>query len=279
MKKCFVIGVGLLLVWHGAQAQTEDKTQDKSLPLWELGAAAGVASTPAYPASSDRTTRALVLPFGFYRGKVIRADRSGVSARMAHTDDYEFDVGFSGALPASSNDVAVRQNMPDLGTLVEFGPRLKVTLGRPTPGSRVRLVLPVRSVLEINSGVRGQGAAFEPELVYETREAAPGWGFSVSGSLVVGDSQLNQYFYGVPAAYATPTRPAYEARAGLISSRLGLTASTSINKDVRVMGFVRFESYQGSANASSPLYLQSSGTSAGLLLMWTLGRSEARAQD
>lgn len=253
--------------------------QEAGLPLWEAGLVAGAISTPAYPASSDRSSRVLVLPFLIYRGEVLRSDRSGIGARLAHTDDYEFDVGFSAALPASSNDVAARQNMPDLGTLLEFGPRMKVTLARPSEGSRVRLIVPVRTVLEFNSGVRGQGIAFEPELVYETRDRSHGWNLSASASLVWGDSQLNQYLYGVSPAYATPARPAYEAQSGLIASRLGLGTSTQLGKDVRVLGFVRYENYAGSANRNSPLFVQSNGISYGLWLTWTLGRSEARARD
>jgi outer membrane scaffolding protein for murein synthesis (MipA/OmpV family) len=273
MKIFFTACIYLLAAHPAAFAQ------ETGLPLWEAGLVAGGVSTPAYPASSDRSSRALALPFLIYRGEVLRSDRSGIGARLAHTDDYEFDVGFSASLPASSNDVAARQNMPDLGTLLEFGPRMKVTLARPSAGSRVRLIVPVRSVLEFNSGVRGQGVAFEPELAYETRDLSDGWSLSANASLVWGDSQLNQYLYGVSPAYATAARPAYEAQSGLIASRLGLGASTQLGKDVRILGFVRYENYAGSANRNSPLFLQSSGTSYGLWLTWTLGRSEARARD
>lgn len=263
----------MLATTLGAYAQDED------LPLWEAGLLTVGASTPAYPASSDRTSRALVLPFFFYRGEVLRADRSGVGARMVHTDDIELDVGFSGALPANSSDVAARKDMPDLGTLVEFGPRLKMTLARPTPNALIRLELPVRAALEVGNSVRQQGVAMEPELVLETRDIAAHWSLSVSGSLLVGDRQLNQYFYGVSPEYATATRPAYEAQAGLISTRFTLSGSRGFSRDVRVFGFVRYDSYANSANRNSPLYAQSGGTSTGIGLMWTLGRSEERAKN
>lgn len=273
MKFLLLVCTGWLATMASAQAQPS------GLPLWEAGVVGGVMSTPAYPAASDRSSRAMALPFLIYRGEILRADRSGLGARVAHTDDYEFDIGFSASLPASSNDVAVRQGMPDLGTLVEFGPRMKVTLAKPSAGSRVRLIVPLRAVLEINGGVRGQGAAFEPELELETRDIGQGWGASVSASLVFGDRQLNQYFYGVDTPYATATRPAYEAQAGLIASRLALGTSKNLGPDVRVFAFVRYENYAGAANRASPLFLQSSGTSAGVWLTWTLGRSEARAHD
>jgi outer membrane scaffolding protein for murein synthesis (MipA/OmpV family) len=253
--------------------------QPATLPLWEVGVLAGAASTPAYPASTERTYRGLVLPYLIYRGDIVRADRGGIGARLLRTDDIELDVGFAASLPASSSDIAARKDMPDLGTLIEFGPRLKGTLARPASGGRVRFELPLRSVLEINNGVRSQGYALEPEVIYEMRDIGGNWRLSTSASAVIGDSALNQYFYGVPTAYATAQRAAYEARAGLIATRLTINAAKSINPDLRVYGFVRYESYANSANQTSPLYLQTSGSSIGVGVSWALRRSTTMAKD
>lgn len=264
--------------WWGWAAVTQGAAaQPAALPLWELGVVAGGASTPAYPASTERTHRGLVLPYLIYRGDVIRADRGGIGARLMRTDAMELDVGFAASLPASSNDIAARKDMPDLGTLIEFGPRLKGTLARPASGGRLRYELPLRSVLEINNGIRSQGYALEPEVIYEMRDLGGNWRLSTSVSAVIGDSALNQYFYGVPAAFATAQRPAFEAKAGLIATRLTMNAAKSFSPDVRVFGFVRYESYAQSANQSSPLFLQSSGTAIGIGMSWTLGRSSALA--
>jgi outer membrane scaffolding protein for murein synthesis (MipA/OmpV family) len=154
-----------------------------------------------------------------------------------------------------------------------------MTLARPAPGSQVRLELPVRAVLELHRGVHAQGISFEPELLYETRDFGAGWRWSASGSLVLGDSRLNNYFYGVSPQFASAARPAYEAQAGLIATRLGLSAAKDLTPDVRVFGFVRYERYDGGANRASPLFLQSHGASAGIGLTWTLGRSARRAVD
>lgn len=267
----------MVAVFFAASLPTQ--AQDRALPLWEVGAFGGLASTPAYPASTERSSRALVLPFFIYRGDVLRVDRSSIAARILHADDYEFDIGFAGALPANSNDIAARSGMPDLGTLIEFGPRLKMTLARPTPTSRVRLEVPLRAVLEFNNGVRTQGVSFEPELVYETHDLSSGWRFSASGSLLFGDSQMNSYLYGVAPQFATATRPAYEAQAGLIATRLGLSTAKDISPDVGVFAFVRYELYNGAANRASPLFLHSNGTSVGIGLTWMLSRSESRAAN
>jgi outer membrane scaffolding protein for murein synthesis (MipA/OmpV family) len=275
MKFFALSGCTLLATALAAPAQA----QEPVLPLWELGIAAGVLRTPTYPASAERASRALALPIFFYRGEVLRADRSSFGARLAHAQDYEFDVGFAASLPSNSNEIAVRTGMPDLGTLIEFGPRLKVILARPGPRSRVRLELPLRAVLEFNDGVHVQGASFEPELSFETADFGAGWRLSATGSLVVGNSQLNNYFYGVLPQFATISRPAYEARAGLMATRLGLSASKDQTPYLRVFGFVRYEMYEGSANGASPLFLQSHGTSAGVGLTWIFARSERGAAN
>lgn len=50
-------------------------------------------------------------------------------------------------------------------------------------------------------------------------------------------------------------------RAGLLATRLAANASKDQTPHLRVFGFVRFESYGGSANSASPLFLRSNGTS------------------
>jgi outer membrane scaffolding protein for murein synthesis (MipA/OmpV family) len=169
--------------------------------------------------------------------------------------------------------------MPDLGALVEFGPRLKWTLARPTPTSRLRLELPLRAVLEINGGLREQGMAFEPSLIHESRDVGDGWSLSTTGSLVYGDRRLNGYFYGVEQQYVGLQRPAFDAQAGLIATRLGFATSKSLTPDTRVFGFVRFESYAGAANRQSPLSLNTTGTAIGVGMNWTLGRSAVRVPN
>ncbi len=264
--------IGALCLAGSAAAQ-------EAQPLWEAGVAAFGVSTPAYPGSSDRSSRLLPLPFVIYRGEVLRADQGGIGARLFRSERVEFDVGFSGALPAHSDDVAARAGMPDLNTLIEFGPRMKILLANPTPTSRLRLELPLRAVMEIEGGVRRQGTSFEPKLSYEMRGADPRWGYDISAAAVFGDRRLNRYFYEVAPQYATDPRPAYQADAGLVLTRVGLSATYKFNQDVRLFGFVREESYRGAANEDSPLMKKRSGASLGLGFTWTLGRSTTLAKS
>ncbi|WP_426173333.1 MipA/OmpV family protein [Massilia sp. TWR1-2-2] len=253
--------------------------QQTTLPLWEAGVGGVAASTPAYPGADSRSGRVLAVPFFIYRGEVLRADGSGIGARLVRTDRIEFDVGFAASLPARSDSGAARAGMPNLGFLGEFGPRVKVFLTNPTPTSRLRLDLPLRAVMEFRDGVRRQGTTFEPRLVVETRQPGSPWSYDANLGLVVGDSRINRYFYEVAPQYATATRPAYQADAGLMLVRLGLSTSYKFNDDVRLFGFVRLESYAGAANRDSPLMKKDNDASAGVGFSWTLGRSRTAARS
>ncbi|KAB8050561.1 MipA/OmpV family protein [Janthinobacterium rivuli] len=251
---------------------------EPALPLWETGVFGGMAVTPAYPGASERSTRNLALPYLIYRGKVLRADRSGVGARLLDTDRLDLDIGFALSLPARSSDVPARRGMPDLGTLVEFGPRLKIKLAEPTPHSRLGLELPLRAVIEARGGLRRQGATFEPRLVYALHDEQQAWQVDASVGAVFGNAAINDYLYGVNPAFATAERPAYAAKSGLMLTRLGLGGSYRLQRDWRAFAFLRYDNYAGAANRASPLLRQNSGTSAGIGLMWTWQRSSSLAR-
>lgn len=269
----------LLLLAGGAclcaPAWAADRTPQ---PLWEAGIGAGGVSTPAYPGAHTQSNRALVLPFLIYRGEVLRSDQSGIGARLLHSDTTEFDVGFAASLPAHSKDVDARRGMPDLGTLIEFGPRLKVKVAEFDPSRRLRFELPVRAVIEVKSGLRRQGWTTEPRLVYEVRDGRV-WTWDAQLGAVVGDERINRYFYEVAPQFATATRPAYRAKSGLMLVRTGLFAYRKLSPDWRFFGFVRYESYAGAANDNSPLMRKANGASAGFGFAWTLARSRELAHD
>jgi outer membrane scaffolding protein for murein synthesis (MipA/OmpV family) len=257
-------------------AAAADKT---ALPLWEAGIGAGYLSTPAYPGADSQNHRGLALPFLIYRGEVLRSDQSGIGARLLHSDTTEFDIGFAASLPAHSNDVPARAGMPDLGTLVEFGPRLKMRIADIDRASRLRFELPLRAVIEARGGLRRQGWTLEPRLVYERREEDGAWTWDAQLGAVFGDARINRYFYEVAPQFATPARPAYQAQGGLMLVRTGLYASRELDPDWRVFGFVRYESYAGAANRDSPLMKKPTGASIGIGFTWTGARSQSLAHD
>ena len=271
--------IAALALVQAACAQQTAPAQVPDLPLWELGLFGGVASTPAYPGASDRSTRGLVLPMLVYRGKVLRADRSGVSARLFNSERVDLDLGFAFSLPARSDDVAARAGMPDLNSLLEFGPRLKVDLSGPSAPVRSRLELPVRTPLELGNAFRRQGLVFEPRIVFESASNDRRWKADANIGAVFGNARLNQYFYEVAPQYATASRPAYRAEGGLMMTRFGLSLAHELTPDWRLFGFTRYDNYNHAANRDSPLFRKNSGLSLGVGFAWTAYRSKARAWE
>ena len=263
--------------WSGTVAQSaasgavDDATGPK--PLWEVGVFGFAVSQPAYPGAAERTNRAFGLPFLIYRGKFLRVDESTVGVRAMKTPTTELDIGFAGSFGARSTDVAIRQGMPSLGTLFEFGPRLKVNLPEPAPGARLRVELPLRAVLDVSDSFRGRGLSFEPEVNLGLHVAA-GTRLGAKLGLIFGDRKLNDHLYGVAPPFATADRPAYEGKAGLIATRLGLSSASSLGNGWDLFTFVRHDLIKGSANEASPLVRKSGGPSVGIGLSWTFWRSD-----
>lgn len=232
----------------------------------------------AWPGASEDVRRAIALPYVLYRGPWLRIDRGAFGVRAVKKSDFELDIGFSGSLGTRSKDAPARLGMPELGTLVEFGPRGRWNLGAAPGGGQWRLELPLRGVFDVSDRFASRGLALEPEIQWNHSGLA-GWRLTASAGALLGDRQLAGTFYDVGSAYATALRPAYEAKAGLISWRLGLTASHRLTRDWRVFGFGRLDTVAGAANADSPLVSRTTGYSAGVGLQWTWMRSDRPASD
>ncbi len=266
----------LLLLVLPAWAQdgattTEPGPPPAQQPLWETGIFAIGGSQQAYPGAKQQVRSGLVLPFFIYRGQVVRAEQGGLGVRAARTASTELDIGFSGSFGSAASDNDARRGLPNIGTLVEFGPRLKWKLGGGFGAN-----LPLRAVFDVNNGFEYRGIAFEPTVAWGDRAA--GWGYGASLGWVFGDKWLTDTFYGVAPQFATATRPAYEAKAGLITTRLAFNLSRRLSTDWRFFAYARVDSVNGAANQNSPLVDRRTGASAGIGLAWTGLRSEQPGQ-
>jgi len=277
--------IAVIFLVHGIALAKEESnpvapdTTESKLPLWELGLAGLGFTQPAYPGSENRTNLGLALPYIIYRGKYLRTDRGTVGIRTVKTPRYEVDVGLAGSIGSHSSDIEARRGMADLGTMVEFGPRLKINLGNLSKDQNYsRLQLPLRGVIDVSHEFRFKGIAFEPRWVTET-ELTDRWQINSTFGAVFGNGELADTFYGVAPNEATPTRASYSSKPGLIALRAGLSASHKLTADARVFLAIRLESLTGSANNESPLIRQNSGWSAGVGFAWGLAYSERDAID
>jgi len=167
--------------------------------------------------------------------------------------------------------VHVRQGMPAIGTLVEIGPALKVNLGDLVDDKReprlTQLEIPVRAVFDVNDGFSHRGWTFEPRLSH-TAWTGPSFALVFSASALFGDRTLNHLYYGVDAPYATADRPAYDAKAGLIATRLNASLRHRINSTLRLQYFAQVETVRGAANEDSPLVRSRQDAGLGVSLIW-----------
>lgn len=247
-------------------------------PLWEIGAAGFGVNQQAYPGSDQQVQRGLLVPFVIYRGEFLRADRDALGLRAIKTPTFELDIGFAGAFGANSSAIDARRGMPDLGTLAEFGPRVKWNLGAGPGGGRWRAEFPLRGVFDLSDSAKYRGMSFEPELVFE-RAGGSGWRYAAGLSALIADQRLADTFYGVAPVYATRSRPAYSARSGLVAWRLSTSLSRELTRDWRLFAFARVDTVGGAANAASPLVRQTTGASVGVGVVYTWLRSERGAAD
>ena len=268
---CFIVATGSVAL--PVLAETTP-----TVPLWELGAVGLAVSQQAYPGAAERVNRGLAVPFFLYRGEYFRVDKGGAGIRAIKTPTFELDIGVAGAFGSKSEDVEIRRGMPQLGTLVEFGPRLKWHLGAGPGNGKLRAEFPLRGVFDLSDRFRQQGVAFEPTLIFE-RRAQGGWSYSSSIGAVIGDRKLNDVFYGVAPAYAAPGRPAYVADSGLITWRLTSAVSHSITPDLRLFGYARLDTVNGAANQASPLIQKTTGATLGIGVIYTWKQSTSRVDD
>ena len=90
----------------------------------------------------------------------------------------------------------------------------------------------------------------------------------VSASALFGDRSLNHLYYGVDAPYATAERPAYDASAGLVATRLSASLRHRISPTLRLQYFAQVETVRGAANEASPLVRSKQDAGIGFSLIW-----------
>jgi len=233
------------------------------LPLWEVGIIGLSIEQLAYPGSSEQVQRNFVLPYLIYRGDFLRADRDNVGLRAYKSDTLELDVGFAAALGSSESDIPQREGMPELGTLVEAGPRLRWTISDNIWGSRLRLDLPVRAVFDIEDGMRYSGISFEPALFADVT-TADDLSYTFGISALFGSEKLTDRFYQVADQFATSSRSEFDAKPGLIAVRLSGAISKKFTSKWRGFGFARYETVSSAKNRFSPLIVNNGGWSVGV---------------
>lgn len=253
----------------------------EQLPLWEAGLGATVISFPHYRGSDERRSWVLPFPYVVYRGEFLQADERRIRGLFFKTERAELDVSVNGTPPVDSSENDARQGMPDLDATLEIGPSLNLLLMRTDDRkSRLELRLPVRAAFATDfSHVNLAGWVFQPNLNLDIRNAFgyPRWNLGVLAGPMFSDGSYNQYFYGVVPAFATATRPAYNASGGYAGTQLLVSLSKRFPK-FWVGAFARWDTLNEAVFADSPLVRTNHTFAAGIALAWMLGESKIQVE-
>ena len=268
-------GLALLL------AGLPDRADARDLPLWEAGFGAAALSLPDYRGSNERHPYLLPLPYLVYRGDRLKVDREGLRARLFDNDRLDLNLSAAANFALRSRDNVARQGMPTLYPVVEVGPELIYKIiGEKRSSMQLDLRVATRAAFAVGGGrVAFEGWVTTPYLRLDLPNAG-GSGFEASFSAgpLFGDRRYHDYIYGVAPQFATPSRGAYEAKAGYAGFQLLAGASRRFG-DVWFGAFVRFDSLRGAAFEPSPLEQSSRYVAAGLAVSWILGTSTERVSD
>lgn len=247
-------------------------------PLWEAGVGVGAVYFPAYRGSDKDRVWALPVPYFTYHGDFLKADRHGIRGQLFESDNLELNLSLSASPPTDSNDVAVRRGMPDLKTTVEFGPQLEYTFWRSDNNARsLKLRLPLRSAFTIEHSPQQIGWIFSPHVNLDVGDmpGMPGWNVGLLAGPIYASKKQHEYFYSVAPQYATPTRPAFDAKGGYSGTQM--LASVSKRFDRMWSGaYFRYDDLHHTAFDDSPLLVKRSFVTFGFAVTWILGESKTR---
>lgn len=249
-------------------------------PLWELGIGMSALSFPDYRGSDQSSVYAIPFPYLVYRGTFLKADRDGIRGTLFGSDRIELSVSVGASLPVNSDDNQARQGMPDLHPTLEIGPSLDLNLWR-THDRRTTLDLrlPVRTVVTVADGMHDIGWVFSPRLNLDITDVAglAGWNMGLLAGPMVGSERNHEYFYSVAPQYATPDRPAFDAKGGYAGSQVLMSMSKRYPK-YWLGAFARWDSLKGVAFDDSPLVRRDHYFAAGVGIAWILGESSTRVE-
>jgi len=250
-------------------------------PEWELGAGATAFTLPDYRGSDESRAYLLPFPYVVYRGDKLRVDRQGARGMLFESDRVELDLSVSATPPVDSSKNRARQGMPDLDPTIEVGPRLNLILLRDRPAERaLTLRLPLRAAIATDfSHAEGAGLVAYPNLSLDARPVLFGgkWNLGLQAGLLYGSRHYHQYFYGVDPQFATPERPAFEARGGYSGAAAVASLTRRMGK-FWVGGFARYDSLKGAAFESSPLVRQDYALMAGVAFAWVFVESDRKVE-
>jgi outer membrane protein len=278
MKKFIFILFFVLFAFSSAlQAQVNIPEAGKPLPLIEGGAGIFHARFPHYPSAATSFSLTLPYPTFIYRGDVVRADENGgLRSRFFNTDNFEINLSIGGALPVSSEKIEVRDGMPDLKTMVEFGPGFiwHITPKKKKYRFRLSLNIPIRIAYSIDfKATDDRGWVFNPFLFGFGRLVGKTNMFYFA-SYRWANAEFQKTFFEVESKYATNNRPTYIAKEGTVLASAGLGFSHLFKNKYQLFTGISYDHFSLNPNRDSPLYQKNYSTTMIVGCTWWFYKSQ-----
>lgn len=227
-------------------------------PLLEVGAGFGYADLPQYEGSRERRSVALPFPTVIYRGDYVRADEDGgLRSRLKFSDRFEVNASFGLSLPVDSDQIEVRESMPDLDPLLEIGPGFIYHILGSTPERPYTLSINFAARYTFTTDLdltQARGWVLNP-IAYSRIKINDKFSAFLSVSQKWAEKDYQRYYYDVPEEYATSDRSPYTASGGILSTRwASFLAYQPTDKMAWATGLIYFN-YANAANRDSPLHV------------------------
>jgi MipA family protein len=261
-----------VLLWAPA-APAEEK------PLWEFGLGIGAIAFPDYRGSDETQVYPVPVPYFVYRGPFFKADRDGVRGELFDRKYVELSISVNGTIPVDSADNAARRGMPDLEPTFEIGPSLEVHVWRSAAEDvKLDVVMPMRVPITLESSPQSLQWTLAPRLNIDFDDIGhTGWDFGAGVGPVFSSNRFHDYYYSVPAQFATPSRPEYDADGGYSGMHVLAAVSKRFPK-YWVGAFLRYDWLGGAEFADSPLVRSDNSIAGGFGIAWMIGESKRRVQ-
>lgn len=275
MRRRTLLGVCSVVVALWAPA-----SHGEEKPLWEFGMGVGALEFPDYRGSDEMQVYPVPVPYFVYRGRFLKADRDGVRGQLFDRRYAELSISVNGTIPVNSEDNAARRGMPDLKPTFEIGPSLELHLWRSADEAmKLDVVMPVRVPITIESSPQSLQWTFAPRLNVDIANVGglTGWNFGVGVGPVFAADRFHDYYYSVPARFATPTRPEYHADGGYS----GMHALVGVSKRFPrywVGAFLRYDSLSNAEFEDSPLVRTQHYIAGGFGIAWMIRESKRKVQ-
>jgi len=250
----------------------------------ELRIGAVALYLPDYPGANHYDFRFLPFPYAVYHSPKLHVTPEGLRARLFSLESLSVSMSVAASLPGSGSSPA-RENMPRLLPTFEAGPSLDLQLFTSLDRNlRAKLQFPVRAVIatDIREFERA-GWVFEPHLRVDRFSTWEDWKLTLRTSLGPkwSTDDYHDYYYSVPAQFATSARPAYDAPGGYTGTRLWFSSSFN-RKQLTFGAYASYDWLHGAAYADSPLFQSEHALLAGLFVTYQLyasGREQPEGAD